>query len=115
MGRAGRPTTTVRTTGKRTSSALPKVGRQPLLPATVVARGKLRPLWTLSDQLPDPPPPTLPSLPSTLSPPPQDPPPSTTLSPLLTSSVPPPDQARSTLPSPAWTLWDPPPATTLRP
>merc|ERR1712107_675189 len=94
--RAGRPTTTVRTTGKRTSSVLPKVGRQPLLPATVVARGKLRPLWTLSDQLPDPPPPTLPSLHST-------------------PSLPPQDQARSTLPSPAWILWDPPPATTFRP
>merc|ERR1712212_643897 len=88
--------TTVRTTGKRTSSVLPKVGRQPLLPATVVARGKLRPLWILSDQLQDPPPSTLPSLPSTSSPPPQDPP-------------------RSTLPSPAWILWDPPPATTLSP
>merc|ERR1711973_233038 len=91
VARRGRPPA-----GKRTSSVLPKVGRQPLLPATVVARGKLRPLWTLSDLLPDPPPPTLPSLPST-------------------SSVPPPDQARSTLPSPAWILWDPPPATTLRP
>merc|ERR1719153_2039663 len=92
--RAGRPTTTVRTTGKRTSSVLPKVERQPLLPATVAARGKPRPLWTLSDQLLDPPPPTSPSLP-------------------LTSSPLPPDQARSTLPSPAWILWDPPPATTL--
>merc|ERR1712037_952798 len=43
----GRQTTTARTTGRRTLSVPPRVGRQPLLPATDVGRGKPRPLSTL--------------------------------------------------------------------
>merc|ERR1719397_2273075 len=56
-----------RTTGRRTLSVPPRAGRQPLLPATDVGRGKPRPLSTLLLLPPDPPLSTLPSLPSTLS------------------------------------------------
>merc|ERR1712037_1047401 len=63
----GRQTTTARTTGRRTLSVPPRAGRQPLLPATDVGRGKPRPLSTLLPLPPDPPLSTLPSLPSTLS------------------------------------------------
>merc|ERR1711971_835323 len=59
---AGSQTTTVRTTGKRTSSVPLKAGKLPLLPATVVARGKLRPLLTLLPLPQDPPQSTMPSL-----------------------------------------------------
>merc|ERR1719234_164756 len=58
---AGNQTTTVRTTGKRTSSVPPKAGKLPLLPATVVARGKPRPLLTLLPLPPDRPQSTMPS------------------------------------------------------
>merc|ERR1711928_241062 len=63
---AGSQTTTVRITGKRTLSVPLKAGKQPLLPATAVARGKPRLLLTLLPLPPDPPLSTLPSLPSTL-------------------------------------------------
>merc|ERR1739846_285751 len=62
----GRQTTTARTTGRRTLSVPPRVGRQPLLPATDVGRGKPRPLSTLLPLPPDPPLSTLPSLASIL-------------------------------------------------
>merc|ERR1712212_483397 len=84
---AGSQTTTVRTTGKRTLSVPLKAGKQPLLPATAVARGKPRLLLTLLPLPPDPPLSTLPSLPSTLLPLPLD-------------------RPQSTLPSPLWTLSD---------
>merc|ERR1719234_1649290 len=58
---AGNQTTTVRTTGKRTSSVPPKAGKLPLLPATAVARGKPRPLLTLLPLHQDPPLSTMPS------------------------------------------------------
>merc|ERR1711934_383124 len=87
-------TTTARTTGRRTLSVPPRVGRQPLLQATDVGRGKPRPLLTLLPLPPDPALSTSPSLPSTLLHLPQD-------------------QPQSTLPSPLWTLSDLPPAPLL--
>merc|ERR1712037_229834 len=78
----GRQTTTARTTGRRTLFVPPRAGRQPLLPATDVGRGKPRLLLTLLPLPQDPALSTLPSLPSTLLHLPQD-------------------QPRSTMPSPA--------------
>merc|ERR1719397_2076877 len=88
-----------RTTGRRTLSVPPRAGRQPLLPATNVGRGKPRPLSTLLLLPPDPPLSTLPSLPSTLLHLPQDQPQSTLPSPLWTLSDLPLGQLRSTMPS----------------
>merc|ERR1719397_1052972 len=88
-----------RTTGRRTLSVPPRAGRQPLLPATDVGRGKPRPLSTLLLLPPDPPLSTLPSLPSTLLHLPQDQPQSTLPSPLWTLSDLPLGQLRSTMPS----------------
>merc|ERR1719234_528657 len=116
---AGNQTTTVRTTGKRTSSVPPKAGKLPLLPATVVARGKPRPLLTLLPLPPDPPLSTLPSLPSTLLPLPLAQPLSTLPS-LPSTLLPLPlGQLRSTMPSLALISLPlplaPPQSTMLRP
>merc|ERR1719397_2336206 len=108
-----------RTTGRRTLSVPPRAGRQPLLPATDVGKGKPRPLLTLLPLPPDPALSTLPSLPSTLLHLPLDQPQSTLPSPLWTLSDLLLAQLRSTMPSLALISLDlplaPPLSTMLRP